>query len=646
MGNIHCNKKYRSGQVTNDVQRSGNRAHLRAIGLSDAEIEKPFIGIANSWNEMHPGHMHLRDIAQSVKDGVRMAGGVPFEFNTISICDGIAQGHIGMRYVLPSRDYIADSIELVVEAQRLDGLVCIASCDKIEPAMLMAMVRLNLPCIMVTGGPMLPGHFEGKDIAISDMREMAGKWHRGQITDQQFYDMECSVCPGPGSCAMNGTANTMAVVAEVLGMTLPGCATIHAVDAAKKRIAKESGMEIVRLVNKDIKPSDIITRNSYVNAIKVCSAIGGSTNATLHIPAIAWESGIDIQLDDFDELSRQTPHLIDLKPSGQATFLDFHSSGAVPALLKEMLSLLDDQEKTVCGLTIRQVADNAKNKNRRIIRPLDNPIHPSGSYAVLKGNICPEGSIVKQSSVSEKMKVHQGPAIVFDSEEQAVDAIYAGKVKPGNVVVLRYEGPKGGPGMREMLSATSALMGMDLGNSTALITDGRFSGATRGPCVGHVSPEAAVGGVIGLIKDGDMISLDIPGRKLELLVDENLLEERSKNWKCIDKGITSSVLKRYAAMVTTVSKGAVLKTDFHSSCINRNPARHLFNGYLNRPLFLLKVKPVKLSGAAQNKYAMNAASDRIIDQLSQSLLHQPPPLIQRRNQCRSNSIWLEHIISF
>lgn len=562
MGKINFSKPYRSGNLTNGAHKSGNRAHLRAMSLLDEDIDKPFIGIVNSYNAMHPGHMHLQGLAESIKEGITASGGVPFEFNTIAICDGITQGHLGMSYVLPSRDLIADSIELVAQAQQLDGLVFLASCDKIEPAMLMAAARLNLPSVVVTGGPMLPGYFEGKDIAISDMREVAGRWQRGEVNDTQFYEMECSVCPGPGSCAMNGTANTMAVVAEIIGLALPGCATVHAAGSAKKRIAKQSGIEIVRLVKENIKVRDIVTRESFLNAIRVSAAIGGSTNATLHIPAIAGEMGIEIVLDDFDSISRQVPHLVNLKPSGKHTFLDFERAGGVPALIKEMLPLLAADEKNVSGLTLREIAAMHRNKNQEVIRPLDNPVHNQGSYGVLKGNICPEGSVVKISGVAPKMLTHQGPAIVFNYEEEAVQAVYSGKVKPGDVIVIRYEGPKGGPGMREMLAATSALMGMGLGESTALITDGRFSGATRGPCVGHISPEAAAGGVIGLIEDGDLISMDIPNRKLELLVSDAELEKRRKNWQPFDKSISSPVLKRYAHLVTSVAKGAPLRKDF------------------------------------------------------------------------------------
>jgi dihydroxy-acid dehydratase len=560
VGKIKFEKTYRSGAVTNGAHKSGNRAHLRSVGLLDDDIEKPFIGVVNSFNEMHPGHIHLNLLAAEIKKGIHEAGGIPFEFNTISICDGITQGHDGMSYVLPSRDYITDSIELVVQAQQLDGIVLLASCDKIEPGMLMAAARLNIPAIFVTGGPMMPGNHAGEAMAISDMREVAGRWQRGEVTDDEFYEMECSVCPGPGSCAMQGTANTMAVVAETIGMTLPNCATLHAVDSAKKRLAKESGRTIVELVKKDIKPTDFITKNSLINAIRVCSATSGSTNASLHIPALAHELGIDIDINDFEVESRTTPYLVKLKPSGKTTFLDFHLAGGVPALLKEMLPILNENEKICTGQTIREVAEGAKNRNKEVIRPLTNPFSQHGTYAVLGGSLAPEGSIVKESGVSEKMKVHKGPARVFNSEEEATRAVYDGVVMAGDVVIVRYEGPKGGPGMPEMLATTSAIMGMGLGDSTALVTDGRFSGATRGPCIGHVSPEAALGGPIGLVKDGDIIELDIPNRKLNLLVSEEELTERRLKFIPLDKGVKSKVLKRYAALVGPVSKGAILKT--------------------------------------------------------------------------------------
>ncbi len=554
---IHFKKPYKSGDVTNGIHVAGNRAHLRSVGLLDDDIEKPFIGIVNSFNEMHPGHIHLNTLAAEIKKGVHEAGGIPFEFNTIAICDGITQGHLGMRFVLPSRDVITDSIELVAEAQRLDGLVFLSSCDKIEPAMLMAAVRLNVPSVFVTGGPMEPGSYKGEKVAISDMREMPGKLTRGEITEQDFYNMECGVCPGPGSCAMAGTANTFAVLAEVMGMTVPGMGTSHAVTSKKKRLSKASGRCVVELVKQNITPGDFVTKATIKNMIVASSAMGGSTNATLHIPAIAHELGVDITLKDFDKISRETPYLIKLKPSGKTTFLDFEEAGGVPALLKELKPLLVDQ-LTVSGKRLFEIVDDVENLRPDILKSLDDPIAAQGAYAVLTGNLAPDGSIIKQSAVAENMKQHTGPAKIFNCEEDAVQALYNGNVQPGDILVLRYEGPKGGPGMREMLAATSAMMGMGLGTSCAIITDGRFSGATRGPCIGHISPEAAAGGVIGLVEEGDPVKIDIPNRSLELLVDEDELNERRTCFQPIDKGITSKVLNRYASLVSSAAEGAVL----------------------------------------------------------------------------------------
>lgn len=557
MMKIHFQKPYRSGAVTNGIHVAGNRAHLRSVGLLDDDIEKPFIGIVNSFNEMHPGHIHLNTLATEIKKGVHEAGGIPFEFNTIAICDGITQGHVGMNFVLPSRDLITDSIELMAEAQQLDGLVFLSSCDKIEPAMLMAAVRLNLPCVFVTGGPMEPGNYRGEKMAISDMREMSGKLTRGEISEQAFYEMECSVCPGPGSCAMAGTANTFAVLAEVMGLTMPGMATAHAVTSKKKRLSKASGLRVVELVQQNIKPRDFITKETIKNMIVVASAMGGSTNATLHIPAIAHELEVDITLKDFDGISRATPYLIKLKPSGKTTFLDFEEAGGVPVLIKELTPLLTDQ-LTVSGQTLFEIADAVENRRPDILKSLKEPIAAQGGYAVLTGNLAPDGSIIKQTAVSENMMQHTGPARIFNSEEAAVQALYHNKIQPGDVLVLRYEGPKGGPGMREMLAATSAMMGMGLGTSCAIITDGRFSGATRGPCVGHISPEAAAGGVIGLVEEGDLIAIDIPNRSLELLVSEQELHARRQRFQPVDKGVTSKALTRYAALVSSAAEGAVL----------------------------------------------------------------------------------------
>ena len=551
-------KTMRSKGVVCGPNHAGHRAHLRSLGLLDDDFEKPFIGIANSWNEMHPGHAHLRALAEEVKKGVLVAGGIPWEFNTIALCDGIVHGHMGMRFALPSRDYIADSIEIIVQGQQLDGIVCLCSCDKIVPGMMMAIGRLNIPAVMVTGGPMMPGIFKGKAVAIPDMREGVGKWVKGEYTDEEVKELECSTCPGAGSCAMNGTANTMSCMAEVLGMSFPGCGSSHAGTSVKKRIAIQSGREVVRLVWEDVKPADFINRTSFVNALKFTAAFGGSSNAAIHIPAIAKEMGICITLDDVEEASKQTPHIINLKTAGPHTLWDLELAGGVPALIKELLPHLHAEQKTCSGQTLAQIAKKAVNKNKEVIRPLDNPIHAQGSYAILKGNIAPKGCIVKQTGVDPNMMQHTGPARVFDAEGEAERAIYENEIKPGDIVVIRYEGPKGAPGMPEMFSATAALMGVGLGKTSALITDGRFSGATRGPCIGHISPEAAAGGAIAYIKEGDSIKIDIPGRTLDLLVSDEELERRKKEIPIKEKEITSPVLRRYVKLVGDVTEGATL----------------------------------------------------------------------------------------
>ncbi len=555
---VNITKTTRSNTIVGGPHKAGERAHLRSLGLSSEDLNRPFVAIVNSFNEMHPGHVHLRGLADEVKKGVYQAGGIPFEFNTISICDGITQGHLGMRYVLPSRDIIADSIELVVEAQQMDGCVFISSCDKIEPAMLMALARLDLPSVFVTGGPMLPGDFQGRKVAIPDMRESVGRWVKGELTDDEITELECCVCPGPGSCAMMGTANTMACVAEVLGLTLPGCATSHAVSSKKKREAWRSGREIVRLVNQDLRPSQLITQNALENAVTLCAAVGGSTNAFLHLPALAGEMGLELGPEDFDRISRKTPHLTSLKPAGPYALSDLDRAGGVPAVIKRLLPLLHGGEKNILGQTLEEVGRTAPLRDDDVIRPLDNPVHQQGSYAVLKGNLAPEGAVVKQTGVDPAMLVHSGPARVFDSEEEADQAIYTGEINPGDVVILRYEGPKGGPGMREMLGATAALVGMGLGKTTALITDGRFSGATRGPCIGHAAPEAAAGGPLAYVRDGDQIEIDIPARKLELKVSDEELAKRKQTTKIKQKKV-KGVLRRYTHLVGSVSTGARLE---------------------------------------------------------------------------------------
>ncbi len=552
-------KKYRSRAVVCGPNRAGHRAHLRSLGLLDDDFAKPFVGIANSWNEMHPGHVHLRTLAEEAKKGIWQAGGIPWEFNTIALCDGVVHGHPGMRFTLPSRDLIADSIEIIAEGQQLDGLVCICSCDKIVPGMMMAMARLDLPSVIVTGGPMMPGSFKGKPVAIPDMREGVGKWVTGHYSDEEALELECSVCPGPGSCAMNGTANTMSCVAEVLGLSLPGCATAHAVTALKKRIAKQSGRLVVRLIEDDRRPSSYLTPTAFQNALILTAAIGGSSNATIHIPAIAAERGIAITLDDVEKASRGTPLICSLKSSGPHTFWDLDQAGGVPALIKELSPLLASEATTCSSLSLAEIAKKATNRNPEVIRPLTKPVRPEGSFAILKGNLAPLGCIVKQTGVEAGMMQHTGPARVFDSEKEAEAAIYGGQINPGDVVVIRYEGPKGAPGMPEMFSATAALMGMGLGSTSAIVTDGRFSGATRGPCVGHIAPEAASGGPIAYVKEGDRIKIDIPARALQLLVSAKEIEERKRTMAIRQREITSRVLRRYVKGVGEVSSGAVVE---------------------------------------------------------------------------------------
>ncbi|MBC7330844.1 MAG: dihydroxy-acid dehydratase [Synergistetes bacterium] len=555
----------RSRIVVEGVEKAGMRALLKACGLIDEEIARPFVGVVNSWNEMHPGHRGFRQIAEAVKEGIRLAGGVPFEFNTISICDGITQGHKGMCYVLPSREIIADSIEVVAEAQQLDGLVFIAGCDKIVPGMLMAMMRLNIPSVMVTGGPMIPGSFKGRSLAIYEIREATGLLKRGLMTEEEFKEMEDSICPSFGSCSMMGTANTMSCFAEALGVALPGSATTHAVYSKKLREAKLSGIQVMRLIEKGIRPSDIVNESSFENAMKLVVAVGGSSNALLHIPAIAYEMGIKITPDDFDRISRTTPHLVNVKPSGPYTLKDLDDAGGIPVVMKELSPLLNLDAKNIALSTLREVVEKAKNHNKEVIRPLDNPVHREGSLVILKGNLAPKGAVVKQTAVSPAMRVHTGPARVFDSGEDAVRSILEGKVSKGDVIVIRYEGPRGGPGMREMLSATAVLVGMGLGESTALITDGRFSGSTRGPCVGHISPEAASGGPIAIVQDGDLITIDIDNRKIELHLSSEEIERRFENWSPPPPKVDRGYLARYAQSVTSADEGAILRRPCYRS---------------------------------------------------------------------------------
>jgi len=543
----------RSDSVKKGLERAPHRALLRSVGLVEREFELPFIGVVNSWNEIIPGHIHLDRVASAVKAGIRLAGGVPFEFNTIGICDGIAMGHTGMKYSLASRELIADTVEVMVEAHQFDGLVFIASCDKIVPGHLMAAGRLDIPSIVVTGGPMLPGFTGDKPRDLISVFEGVGGYRSGV----DLASLERYSCCGAGSCAGLFTANTMACLTEAMGMSLPGCATSHAVDARKFQLAKESGIKILELVEKNITPRRIVTPRSLDNAIRVDMAIGGSTNTVLHLPAIAREFGLELGLDRFDTLSRETPHLVNLRPGGENYLIDLEKAGGVPAVMKKLKGLHLDA-LTVTGRTLGENLENWQILNpkysRKVIASPEDPVHPEGGIAILTGSLAPRGSVVKQSATT--LLEHQGPARVFDSEEEAMKAIMASRIEEGDVVVIRYEGPQGGPGMREMLSPTSALAGMGLLESVALLTDGRFSGGTRGTCIGHISPEAAQGGPIALLEEGDTIKIDIPHRKLELKLEEKELEKRRKDWtppKPMEKGY----LARYQRQVSSADTGAV-----------------------------------------------------------------------------------------
>jgi dihydroxy-acid dehydratase len=548
----------RSDVIKKGVKRAPHRSLLKALGLTDKEIANPFVGVVSSWNEIVPGHVHLDKIAEAVKSGIRQSGGTPFEFSTIGICDGLAMGHEGMKYSLPSREVIADSIELMVQAHMLDGMVLISSCDKIVPGHLIACARINIPSIVITGGPMYPGYTEGKADLIS-VFEAVGSYKSGKISEKKLKDLENLACPGAGSCAGLFTANTMACIVEALGMSLPGCATSHALDAKKIRIAKKSGMKIVELIRKDIKPSEIMTKKAFENAITMDMAIGGSTNTTLHLPAIANELGIKLNLDVFDEISKNTPHLVDLRPGGKHFMQDFDMAGGVPAVMERIKELLHLECLTV---TERTVGQNLKSlriinpkKNTEVIKPLNDPYRKEGGIAILKGTLAPDGAVVKQSAVDQKMLVKKGRVKVFDSEEDAKNSIK--EISKGDIIIIRYEGPKGGPGMREMLEITSAIAGMGLLDSVALITDGRFSGGTRGACIGHVSPEASEGGPIALVQDGDIVEIDIPNRKLNLLVSKEELKTRKAR---VPKKTMKGYLSRYSKLVSSAEKGAILCT--------------------------------------------------------------------------------------
>ena len=545
------------------VDGPGNAAHrslYHALGLTSEETARPLIGIVSSYNEIVPGHMNLDKITQAVKLGVAMAGGTPIVFPAIAVCDGIAMGHRGMKYSLVTRDLIADSTESMVMAHGFDGLVMVPNCDKNVPGLLMAAARLNIPTVFVSGGPMLAGRVGGKKTSLSSMFEAVGSFSAGKITAEKLLEFEEKTCPTCGSCSGMYTANSMNCLTEVLGMGLKGNGTIPAVYSQRIELAKHAGMAVMEMIKKDIRPLDIMTEKAFHNALTVDMALGCSTNSMLHLPAIAHECGIDINLDIANSISAKTPNLCHLAPAGHTYMEDLNEAGGVYAVMNELSKkdLLNLDCMTVTGKTVGENIALCPNLNEEVIRPIDNPYSETGGIAVLRGNLAPDGSVVKRSAVLPEMLVHEGPARVFDCEEDAQKAINEGKIKAGDVVVIRYEGPKGGPGMREMLNPTSAIMGMGLGNSVALITDGRFSGATRGACIGHVSPEAASGGMIGVVEEGDIISINIPENTLQLKVDEAVLEERMKNFVPKTKEL-SGYLKRYAAMVSSGAEGAILK---------------------------------------------------------------------------------------
>ena len=549
----------RKENVVDGVQNAPHRSLFHALGLTEEEQKRPLIGIVSSYNEIVPGHMNIDKIVEAVKLGVAMAGGTPIVFPAIAVCDGIAMGHTGMKYSLVTRDLIADSTEAMTLAHGFDGLVMVPNCDKNVPGLLMAAARVNIPTVFVSGGPMLAGRVEGKKTSLSSMFEAVGAYNAGKLSDEKLKEYECKTCPTCGSCSGMYTANSMNCLTEALGMGLRGNGTIPAVYSARIELAKHAGMAVMELVRKNIRPRDIMTKEALMNALTVDMALGCSTNSMLHLPAIAHECDVELNLDIANEISAVTPNLCHLAPAGRTYMEDLDEAGGVYAVMNELTKkgLLNTDCMTVTGRTMGENIAGCVNLNPDVIRPVENPYSETGGIAVLKGNLAPEGSVVKRSAVLPEMLVHEGPAKVFDSEEEAQAAINAGKIVAGDVVVIRYEGPKGGPGMREMLNPTSAIMGMGLGNSVALITDGRFSGATRGACVGHVTPEAASGGMIGVVEDGDIISINIPENTIELKVDADVLSERMKNFVPKQKEL-SGYLKRYAALVSGGATGAVL----------------------------------------------------------------------------------------
>ena len=551
----------KSDNVKVGMQQAPHRSLFNALGMTKEEMERPLVGIVCSYNEIVPGHMNLDKIAQAVKMGVAMAGGTPVMFPAIAVCDGIAMGHIGMKYSLVTRDLIADSTEAMATAHQFDALVMIPNCDKNVPGLLMAAARVNVPTVFVSGGPMLAGHVKGHKTSLSSMFEAVGSYSAGTMTAEDVNEFECKACPTCGSCSGMYTANSMNCLTEALGMGLPGNGTIPAVYSERLKLAKHAGMAVMDMYRKNIRPRDIITKEAIINALTVDMALGCSTNSMLHIPAIAHEAGVELNMDIANEISAKTPNLCHLAPAGPTYMEDLNEAGGVYAVMNELKSagLLNEDCMTVTGKTIGEAVDGVANKNPEVIRTLDNPYSKTGGLAVLKGNLAPDGSVVKRSAVVPEMMVHEGPARVFDCEEDAIAAIKGGKIVPGDVVVIRYEGPKGGPGMREMLNPTSAIAGMGLGSSVALITDGRFSGASRGASIGHVSPEAAVGGSIALVEEGDIIKIDINNTTITLDVPDDVLAQRKAAWKPRTPKVTTGYLARYAAMVTSGNRGAILE---------------------------------------------------------------------------------------
>ena len=553
-----------SDKAKKGYERSPHRALMKAAGYTDWEIDRPWIGVANSYNAIIPGHIHLRNITEAVKAGIYAAGGLPIEFPTIGVCDGIAMNHEGMKFSLPSRELIMDSIEVMARGHAFDGLVMIPNCDKIIPGMAMAAAKLNLPSVVISGGPMMAGSLNGKPLDLNSVFEGVGAKAAGKMTDDGLLEIEDNACPGCGSCSGMFTANTMNCMMEVLGLALPGNGTIPAVHAGRVRLAKEAGRAIMSLVEKNIRPRDILTEEAFKNAFAADLALGGSTNTALHLPAIAWAAGLKISLDMFNEIGAYVPHLCSMSPGGQHHLEDLWQAGGIQALLARLLEkgLINGEVMTVTGRMLRENLAKARVTNDEVIRPVENPYHKQGGLAFIKGTLAPLGAIVKQSAVAPEMLVHEGPARIFECEEDASRAILNNEINDGDVVVIRYEGPKGGPGMREMLTPTSAIMGQGKGGTVALITDGRFSGATRGASIGHVSPEAAVGGPIGLVEEGDIISIDIPAKKLDIMVSEEILEERRKKFVPKLQHVDSPFLSRYREFATSGVEGAVLREKY------------------------------------------------------------------------------------